>query len=252
MKKIILLIFAVTSLNTFGQSTILITNNGTSMSLTPNATITEVTTANGNTKTYLDIKNTSGSSQSYSAKRYDLMLNAAGGTTASAYFCFAGNCYGDNVFVSPNALTLNAGQSASQLPGSFNMLIADLDEANGVGISTVKYTFFNTVTIGDSVQVTIKYNAPAGVNQTSNVFSSFDLSPNPVNDLATFRINSSKAIDTKLYIYNALGAIVNEKPVTLAEGKNKIDFSAETLPSGVYFACIKSGTSSTTKKFIVR
>jgi len=252
MKKLLLLILAVTSVNVFGQSSILITNNGTSMSLTPNATINAVTTAGGNTKVTLDIKNTSTVTNFYSAKRYDIQLNSVGGTTASAYFCFAGSCYGSGTMVSPNSLSLTGGQSASQVPGAFNMLVSDLDEASGVGISIVKYTFFNTGAISDSAQVTIKYNAPAGINETKSLISSFELSPNPVNDLAVIKIYSTNAAEGKLFIYNALGAIVNEKQVALTEGKNKIDFSAETLSSGVYFACLKSGNSSATRKFIVR
>ena len=43
-----------------------------------------------------------------------------------------------------------------------------------------------------------------------------------------------------------------EKTISLTEGKNKIDFSAETLPSGIYFANIKFANNSTTKKFIVK
>jgi Secretion system C-terminal sorting domain len=252
MKKLLLLISTVISSSVFSQSSILLTDNGTSMTLTPNATINAVTTANNNTKVTIDIKNTSGVSHSYSAKRYDIQLNAVGGTTASAYFCFAGTCYGDNVIVSPNPLTLSSGQSASQVPGSYQMLVSDLDEASAVGVSIVKYTFINTVTNSDSVQITIKYNAPVGLNEASNNIASLDFSPNPVNDLATIKVNCVKASEAKMYVYNALGAVISEKNISLSEGKNKIDFNTETYSSGVYFVSLKSGASVLTKKFVVR
>jgi len=250
MKKILLCLTAFLSLTGYSQLSIQVTDNGNLVA--PNGTVIAVTTASGNTKVYFDIKNTSNSTKSYNVKRFDVLLHTAGTSTADAYFCFGGTCYGDVTMVSPTPLTLNAGESASQVPGSFNMLTTDLDEANTVGLSYVKYTFINTSTASDSLQFTIAYNAPTGINQMSNLISSFDIFPNPVNENATIKINSAKAIDGKFCIYNALGAIVSERSVSLNEGKNKIDFSAEALSSGIYFANIKFGNSSSTKKFIVK
>lgn len=179
------------------------------------------------------------------------MLHAAGASTASAYFCFAGSCWGASTD-SAGTLVLAAGASASSSTVAFNMLVTDLDEANTTGLSIVKYTFININQRTDSLQVTIAYNQPVGINENNGLLSSFELSPNPVSDNATIKINSTKVIDGKFYVYNALGAIINEKTVSLTEGKNKIDFNTENLPSGIYFANLKFGSSSTTKKFIVR
>jgi hypothetical protein len=250
MKKLLLCLTAITSFTAYSQLSMQVSTQGNNVS--PNGTVTAVTTASGNTKVIFDIKNTSNSNKSFNVKRYDVLLHTAGASTASAYFCFAGSCYGAQTMVSPASLSLSPGQSASQVPGSFNMLTTDLDEANTVGLSLVKYTFFNINQASDSLQVTVAYNQPTGVNEITNLISAFDLFPNPVNETATIRVTSFKALEGKFCIYNTLGAIVSEKSITLTEGKNKIDFNAETLPSGIYFANLKFGNSSTTKKFIVK
>ena len=250
MKKILLCLSVIASFTGYSQTSIQVSNQGPVVAA--NGTIAAVTTASSNTKVYLDIKNTSNSTKSYNVKRYDVLLHTAGTSTANAYFCFAGSCWGSSTY-SAGLLTLGAGQSASQSTTAFNMLITDLDEANTVGHSVVKYTFINASMQSDSVQVTIDYNgAPTGINEINNLISSFELSPNPVNETATIKINCVKAIDCKFCIYNALGALVNEKYISLSEGKNKLDFSAETLSSGIYFANLKFGNVSSTKKFIVR
>ncbi|MCE3229675.1 MAG: hypothetical protein K0S32_4226 [Bacteroidetes bacterium] len=248
MKKFLLIALAVVSVKGFSQSSIQLTHVEGSATLSANAIVVGTTTASANTKITFDIKNTSASQKSYNAIRYDKNLH----TGASAYFCFAGTCYGDQTFESPTPLTLNAGQSASQLSGQYNMLIADLDEAATVGFSEIRYTFKNTADANDSVQVIIHYNQALGLNHNTSVLTSLDLFPNPATDNVSIRINSVKAVEGKLSVYNALGAVVNEKAVVLSEGKNKVDLNVESLPSGVYFASFKSGNNTTTKKFVVK
>ncbi len=252
MKKLLFSILSIASIIATAQTSILLTNTSSAGTITPNSNINLVTTAGANTNIVVDIKNTSGATKSYNVKRYDIQLNSAGSTTASAYFCFAGNCYGAGTMVSPTPITLNSNQSASQLSGAYNMLIADLDEATSVGASIVKYTFINTTTASDSVQFTLKYNAPLGVNEITNTISSFDVFPNPATDFTSFKINSKTNTDAKFEVYNALGSSISNKTIALNEGKNKIDYNVESLSSGIYFASIKIGTSTITKKFIVK
>jgi hypothetical protein len=248
MKKLLLLSIAVASLNGFSQSSLQLTHVETTVTLTPNAVIAATTAASANTKVTLDLKNTSGSTKSYNAIRYDKNLH----TGASAYFCFAGTCYGDQTFVSPSPITLNAGQSASQLTGQYNMLIADLDEAATIGFSEIRYTFINTASSSDSIQVIIHYNQTLGLSNHSSLVNTVDVFPNPAADNVTIRINSVKATEGKLSIYNTLGATVNEKQISLSEGKNKVDVNVENLPAGIYFASIKTGNTAITKKFVVK
>jgi hypothetical protein len=252
MKKIFLVLMSAVSASVFAQSSILLTTNGNTFA--PSSIIFTTTTPNGNTKIDVDIKNTSASTQTYTVKRYDIQLNAVGNTTADAYFCFAGNCYPDFTMVSPNTLVLNSGQSTAQSTVAYTKITADLDEASAVGLSIVKYTVINTntATPGDTVQFTIKYNAPAGISEVSGIVSSFELWPNPVNDVATVKVQSTRAAEGKLVIHNALGAVIYERQVSITEGKNKIDLNAEGFSTGIYFASLKFGNSSVTRKFVVK
>lgn len=252
MKKILLCTATILCLSGFAQSSFLLTNNASSATITPNSTITAITTASNLTTITIDIKNISNSTQSYNVIRYDLKLNAASSSTASAFYCFASYCYGDNVYLSPNPMTLNAGQSASQFTTAYNMLSADLQEANTVGYSAVKYTFFNTANANDSIQFTIRYNEALGLKEMNKNNLSFELYPNPASETTYLNITTVKATESALTIYNALGAAVIAQPVSLIQGKNKIELNVESLPSGVYFANVKTGNTTITKKFIVK
>jgi hypothetical protein len=250
MKKLFLVLMSAVSASAFAQGSILLTANGNT--LAPSSIIFTTTTVGVTTKVDVDIKNTSNSTKTYNVKRYDIQLNAAGGSTASAYFCFAGNCYISTTTMSPNALTLGAGQSASQSSVAFTILTAELDDASTVGPNIVKYTFFNTGTPSDSVQFSIKYNYPNGISEAAGIVSSFELWPNPVNDAATIKVQSIRAAEGSLIVHNALGSVVYERQVSITEGKNKIDLNAENFATGIYFASLKFGSTSLTKKFVVK
>ena len=192
MKKIALFSLLLSSFAGLSQSSLSVINMAGPNVIAPNDTIYETVEASSNVKTTLNIKNNSTSSKTYNAKRYDMKLNAQTQFTADAYFCFGGNCYGSSTIVSPNALTLGAAQSASSVPGSYNMLVADLDEAEVKGKSWVKYTFFNTDpnSKADSVQISIKYNyakpAGVGIKENNSLLSAMELAP----DGAGYRINT--------------------------------------------------------------
>jgi hypothetical protein len=247
MKKFLFSLCVGTSILAISQTSIQLTNNANQATITANAIINLATTANANTNITVNIKNTSGSAKSYNVIRYDMQLNAG----SVAYYCFGGSCYGNTIFISPSPLTLNAGQSASQVQGSYNMLTADLDEGPTVGPGTVKYTFINTALASDSVQFTLKYNGVVGLTENANSISSFDAYPNPAKDYTSFKINSKTNSDAKLEVFNALGGLISTKNIQINEGKNKVDYNVENLPAGIYFASIKIGTTTTTKKFVV-
>ncbi len=234
------------SIVAISQTTIQLTDYYAATTIAANSTLNLSTTPNNNTNITIDIKNTGGSTKTYKVKRYDVLLNAGG----NAFFCVGGTCYGSSTFT--GQVTLNSNQSASQSTIAYNMLVADMDEGATVGISVIKYSFINTSQANDSVQITLKYNAPVGLNEIQNSISSFEVYPNPASDFTSFKINSSKNTDAKLEVYNSLGSIVSTKNISLNEGKNKVDYSVENLSPGIYIASIKMGNTTTTKKFIVK
>ncbi len=252
MKRSLLILLTVFCVKGFSQSSILVTNITNTNSPVPmvaNQIIANTTTFNATSTNDIDVKNTSGSTKVYSLRRYDVVKNAG----ADPRFCFASQCYGTGQMVSLQSLTLTGGQSASEVQGSFQIITADLDEFTAVGYSYIKYTLTNVANTSDSLQFSIKYNAPSGVNElNANALSAFELFPNPASDATVLKVSSLKAMDAKVIVYNALGAVVSEKAIVIAEGKNKIDLNINDLSSGVYFAQIKMANSSVTKKLVVK
>lgn len=241
----------------YAQNTILLSNNETSKTLTPNEIIYLKTEAESNTKVTIDVKNIGNSTQAYIAKRYDMLLNSDGTLEAQAYFCIAGSCYGPPTLISPAALTLTPNQSASELPGSWQMLVADLDEVTTVGPSHVKYTFQNIANPSDSVQISLKYNSPdapggiVGINKLQKIDGNITISPVPATDKINLNLNSDQNGSCNIILINSIGKIVYEKNYQLANGKNDIEISVADLAKGVYFAKIISENISLTKKFVV-
>lgn len=246
MKKLLLIAATILSSYGFSQS-LMLTHIDASVTIPANGTVNVATTPNNNFKVNVDVKNTSGNTNQYYAKRYDIVLNSG----ADAYFCFAGNCFTSLTTTSGN-LTLTPNQSASQVAGQYNILTADIDEGPSVGVSVVKYTFYNVSSANDTVQITINYNAPSGVHETSGIISTMELFPNPGVSSVYLKVNSVKNADAKIVIYNSLGSAISEKNVALTEGKNKIDLNAESLSSGIYFVNVRTGKSTLTRKLVIK
>lgn len=249
MKKTLLSLFTIVAITAYSQGTIKITNTSNSQTLAPNAFVDLGTMASNNTNIILDVTNTSTSTQVYNAKRYDLILNSG----AVAYFCFAGNCYGPSTMVSPNALTLTAGQSASQVSGQYQKLVADLDEGPATGVSRVKYTFINANNVNDSIQIVLRYNDPAAsIKEINSSFNSLQISPNPASDFTSLKLNATTNYNSTLNIYNSIGSLVSSKNVTIVKGENKIALNTNELTTGIYFVSLKSGEAVITKKLVVK
>lgn len=233
-----------------GAQSIQLKNVDEDVIIAPNAVLPMVTTPDANVKITFDVKNTSAATQTYTAKRYDIQLNsdAASSTTATAYFCFGGNCYGPGTFVSPNNLVLTAGQSASQVQGQWQMLIADLDEASALGLSIVKYTFANVNTAADSVQVTVKYNgSTVGLKENAKSNLKVSVFPNPsANGIVTVK---GDAEFTKVDVINQLGSVIMSKQAVNANGATSLDLS--DVAPGVYFIKVFAGAKSHTEKLVI-
>lgn len=244
------------SLVGLSQTTILLTNYDTSTPLAPNATVYLATQAESNTKVTIDIKNTGTSTQTYTVKRKDLVLNSTATSTASAYFCIAGTCYGAQTTQANDPLVLNSMQSASQLQGAYQMLVADLDEAEAVGYSQVKYQFENVNNPSDLVNLFMEYNSPnstVGLYELSkNTTALIEVYPNPViNKSVSFKIVSELSFSSSVFVYNSIGIKVAEKELSVNEGVNTFSLDGSVLSGGIYFLSMTSGGSTITKRFIV-
>jgi hypothetical protein len=251
MKNIISFLFVFWTTNGFTQSTVMLTRISTSETIAANSIIPVTTTINSTTSFIFDVKNIGNTTNNYKVKRYDIALNSTATETASAYFCFAGACYGSAVMTSITSLTLTAGQSASQIQGSFNTLTTDLDEASTVGYSLIKYTVINATNASDSAQFSIKYNAPSGINDNYLSFAKMDIFPNPAKDNFTIKLNFNKNEKSDVVIFNSIGCEVFSTEVNLTEGANFVPIKINNLSNGVYFLKILTQDGSVTKKLII-
>lgn len=256
MKKVLMIFSIALSYGISAQSSIgmqLYDSLSSDIYYIPNNGIIHIKTkANKNSATDVDFTNLGSISNRYKVKRLDVLLN----TDALANFCFAGNCYPDNILVSNDTITLAPGQSLAQLSeitGDFELIKADLVEGPVVGKSTIDYTIFNVDVPSDKVTFTLKYNAPEAVGIKENVknLSDFSIFPNPAKESAVINLNSAKAMQSSLSVYNALGEVVLQKDLSLLEGKNKIELNTEILKSGIYFVSIANGSNSISKKLII-
>lgn len=257
MKKIFTLLSVAFVINANSQSSLLVTNTENSETLTANGIIPITTSASGNSKVTIDIKNNSAATKSYGVKRYDVVLNSTATETASAYFCFAGGCYPDITMVSPNNITLNAGQSASDIHTNYQMLTTDLDEISIVGFSHVKYTFFNVTNTADSIQISIQYNGVTSTN-INNSFgfssvspSSGTIDPSPSTTLSGIAFspftsvgNSSNPVGAHAFSFSGwpVGALNgNDAPSSMTAQINLNNYYSITLtPSLGYYLSLNN------------
>lgn len=69
-------------------------------------------------------------------------------------FCWAGSCYGPDVFVSPNFATIPSGGTNTEFDGDYNPL-------NTEGITTIMYVWFDKSNTEDTVYVIVNFNTKA-------------------------------------------------------------------------------------------
>lgn len=86
----------------------------------------------------------------------------------------------------------------------------------------------------------------------SHILSPSLFHTNPVTDQITFNITLPQESVTGLSIINMLGKTVGEplKPSTRPDGSLEITYDISTLPPGVYFCILQSGTHTVTTKLI--
>ncbi len=176
--------------------------------------------------------------------RKSVQSQASGGSLF--YFCTDQLCYTPTTVLSSNVnMTAN---------GQF-LLITDFTPDNTVGISTVRYSVFNTANPSDSVFFFIEYHvSPTGVNNLSQVKASVGQPmPNPASSTFTMNYNLGSSFgkgEAKMVIYNMLGAVVLTENIMDAEGNVRMDISS--VENGVYFTSLEvDGKQLSTKRLVV-
>jgi len=240
MKKYLLLfcLTGITALFAYSQSFQLSDSTGL---LANNATILKYGMPSADEIiSYVSIKNTTGSPIPVKVKKVELNLVHG----AAVAFCW-GLCYIPEVFVSPDSIIIDAGATNStDFSGHYY-------PQGIVGISTIRYVFFNANNPNDSVCVNIEFSTyPQGINDLSGVTLS-NACPNPANNSVSLSYSVPQNSNAKLIIRNVLGSVV--KDLNIAGNSGQINLNTTELADGVYFySFLVDGKSQVTKKLVIR
>lgn len=161
-------------------------------------------------------------------------------------FCW-GQCFIPEVFVSPDAIAINSG--ATNTDG----FIGDYKPKGFLGSSTIRYTFFDSNNVNDSVAVYVVYGAtPAAIAIKPATIEFSNAFPNPATSVVSFNYDLQSAQGLgELVITDLLGSEIFISTLSNDKGKLTVDVSGFT--GGVYFYSLRlDGKSQFTRKLIVR
>ncbi|PKP02384.1 MAG: hypothetical protein CVU11_12055 [Bacteroidetes bacterium HGW-Bacteroidetes-6] len=191
---------------------------------------------------HLSVTNNSVSNLDVKLKKAE--VSVVSGTENS--FCW-GQCYIPSVFVSPDPLTIDAGTTNT---GGF---LGEYKPKGILGVSTIRYTFYDSNNVNDSVAVYVVYGAtPASIAIKPVTIEFSNAFPNPATSVVSFNYDLQSVQGYgELVITDLLGGEMLVSPLSNDKGKLSVDVSGFT--GGVYFYSLRvDGKSQFTRKLIVR
>lgn len=160
-------------------------------------------------------------------------------------FCW-GMCYGPDVFVSPNAVEVQAN-SLNTDDLSFHALYSDPEVFGDV---IIKYYAYEEHNPNDRISIIIRFRKSGeGVNETASVHFGQPY-PNPASSTVSFNYDLSGGNATAV-IYNLVGQEVMRQEINTFEGK--LSLLVSDLNDGIYFCSVmRNGQTLATVKFVVK
>lgn len=160
-------------------------------------------------------------------------------------YCW-GNCFDSSVYVSPITIPIGAGVTN-------NMdFIGDYKPHGIVGISTIKYIFYDANNTSDAVAVNVQYSGiTVGLDELLADVEFSEAYPNPASNHTSFNYVLPEGVrNARLMIYDMLGNAVKERIITDMEGK--IVINTNELTSGLYFySLVVNDQIAFSKKLII-
>jgi len=196
--------------------------------------------------TYLLVTNTGSRTINVLCKRTEISLME--GTQFT--MCWANGCYPSSVKISPNAESIDPGQTATDFSGHY---VPTETEYFTAGESLVRWTFFADNDANDSVSVVVKYiTYPMGLDESqADRITLSSAVPNPASVKATFTYSIPSGADGFLVVRNMVGTAVSTEQ--LINNAGKITINTSGLPAGLYFATLTvNGKLMQTRKMIVQ
>jgi hypothetical protein len=191
-----------------------------------------------------DTKNASSSSMNVNLKRKEVSVVSGSHNYYCWYDCPANMISPD---ISATPVQIAAGDTTE---GSH--LIVHYDPKGNLGMSTIRYTFYDLNNPSDSAFIILVFNGGSmGVpNLLQEKFKMGSLFPNPANNVSSFNYSFANPVATQAIIYDLLGNGIKEFDLTDKEGNLRMNLS--DIPSGIYFCSVKSDNKVlATKKLIV-
>lgn len=247
MKKIILVLAFPFSLS--AQSSFSVESVELGSPVTHASTLSFWIPAVENSAEYVDgkhftVTNTSASTITLRVRKTNISMVDPG---AQSLFCTGLNCY------SPMQTLSNSEPLNSQ--AMFD-LKCEYKTAMMAGVSRVQYTIFDVNNTSDSLSFIIDYNISTGPASVQNQLVVKPSVTNPMPNPATgvfsmgYKMGTTSLNDTKVVVYNMLGAVVLENEITETEGIIRMD--AGTLSAGVYFCTlVNNGRQLATRRLVV-
>lgn len=161
------------------------------------------------------------------------------------YFCW-GNCYQPGISLSIDSIKMESKYTEKGFSGDYN-------SNNNVGVTIIKYTFFDVENPSDEAFFFAKYVAGSsvGIDLSSKTYKLSNAYPNPANNLFNINYDLSGANKASVEIINIIGGIVRSEEINTQSSSASIDVSS--LNNGVYFYnIIVDGRKIKSKKLIIQ
>ena len=188
------------------------------------------------------IKNITNDTMHVKVRRYPISVVSG----SSNSFCWD-VCY--------TSITSESVHSVTMIPDSvYPNFYADFLPNGNVGLSSIKYCFFDEDVITDSICLIAYFNASATGIETGTLPEGnyiTDVFPNPSNGTAQLIYSVKKdAASSKIEIHNILGSLV--KVIDLKEKAGNVKLPLEDVGSGIYFcSLVVENKTISTKKLVV-
>lgn len=165
-------------------------------------------------------------------------------------FCFGIFCY--DSYESPTAFTISAQDTFSQATDGAEAFHIAYSPYNQIGISYIRYTFFNEQFPEDSTSFVAKLVTTPTSNIKTITESPLVIYPNPSDrDYVIFSFNNREENSLIFSICNTNGQILYSRSISQGTNYEKIDITG--FPAGMYFGTLMAnGRVYSSQKFIIQ
>lgn len=169
-----------------------------------------------------------------------------------SYFCWAENCYGPKTIVSPSSTNMESGDSTDYFKGYL--------AANGeLGLSRVKYCFYDTANNADSACAWVTYEVSefgdpsTGVKQVRIIPYGLNIYPNPMTTIGNIAFDLPSETFVSVKVFNILGGLVQQENLgMLPAGAYKEKLDTGSLTKGIYLIKVNFNNMELIRKITVK